>query len=132
MGDKGTLITTVSDNGLDKGLLYREPKAETLDWAEYTEKEKGPNGKEGIVLNASATKKLQTGVKIGGETLPTDGDNKDGYDMEFFNWAASIREGKPVYCDAEVGYKTAVAIIKANEAIQRQTRVVIPDELYSL
>jgi predicted dehydrogenase len=132
MGDKGTLITTVGDNGLDKGLLYREPKAETLDWAGYTEKEKGPNGKEGILLNASATKKLATGAKIGEETLTTSGDGKDGYDMEFYNWVASIREGKPVYCDAEVGYKTAVAIIKANEAIQRQSRVVIPDDLYTL
>lgn len=131
MGDKGTLITTVGGNGLDKGLLYREPKAETLEWAQYTEKEKGANGKEGIILDASATKKLNTGAKIGEETLTTDGEGKDGYDLEFYNWVASIREGKPVYCDAETGLRTAVAILKANEAIKRQTRVAIPDDLYT-
>jgi hypothetical protein len=132
MGDKGTLITTVGDSGFDKGLLYREPKAETLDWAQYTEKEKDANGKVGIILNASATKKLATGVKIGETTLTTDGDQKDGYDLEFYNWAASIREGKPVVCGPEVGLQTAVAILKANEAMHRQCRVTIPQELYSL
>ncbi len=132
MGDKGTLVTTIGGDNLDKGLLYREPKAETLDWEKYTEKEKGADGKTGIILNASATKKLNTGAKIGQETLSTSGDNKDGYDLEFYNWAASIREGKKVFCGPEEALKTAVAIIKANEAIQRQTRVVIPEELYKL
>jgi predicted dehydrogenase len=132
MGDKGTLITTVGENGFDKGLLYREPKAETLDWAQYTEKEKGADGKVGIVLNASATKKLNTGAKIGETTLTTSGEGKDAYDLEFYNWAASIREGKSIYCDAEVGLKTAVAILKANEAIEKQARIAIPEELYSL
>ncbi|SRR5579884_772596 len=132
MGDKGTLITTVGDHGEDKGLLYREPKAETLDWAQYTEKEKDANGKVGIILNASATKKLKTGARIGETTLATSADGKDAYDLQFYNWAASIREGKPIYCDAEVGLRTAVAILKANEAIVRQTRVVIPEELYTI
>jgi predicted dehydrogenase len=132
MGDKGTLITTVGEDGFDRGLLYREPQAETLDWAQYTEKEKGANGKEGIILNASATKKLKTGAKIGETTLTTSGEGKDAYDLEFYNWAASIREGKPIYCDAEVGLKTAVAILKANEAIEKQTRVAISEDLYSI
>lgn len=132
MGDKGTLITTVGDNGYDKGLLYREPKAETLEWAQFTEKEKGANGKEGIILNASATKKLNTGAKIGETTLNTSGDGKDAYDLEFFNWAASIREGKPIYCNAEEGLRACIAILKANEAMERRTRVVIPDAMYEL
>lgn len=132
MGDRGTLITTVGDKGMDKGLLYREPRAEVLDWAQFTEKEKGANGKEGIVLNASATKKLNTGAKIGEQTLSTAGDGKDAYDLEFYNWAAAIREGKHNYCDPEQGIRTAVAMLKANEAMERQTRVVIPDDLYTV
>lgn len=132
MGDKGTLITTVGDGNTDKGLLYREPKAETLDWAQFTTKEKGSNGKEGMVLNASATKKLNTGAKIGETTLNTAADGKDAYDMHFHNWAASIREGKRVYCDYMEAYRSAVAIIKANEAMEKNTRIEIPAHLYEI
>lgn len=132
MGDKGTMITTLGDHNEDRGLLYREPRAETLDWAEYTHTEKGPNGKTAIVLDASATKKLQTGVKIGEQTLATAAEGKDAYDLEFYNWAASIREGKPVCCGPEIGLQTAVTIIKANEAMERRIRLEIPQELYSI
>jgi hypothetical protein len=83
-----------------------------------------------IILDASATKKLATGAKIGEQTLPTDGSGKDGYDLEFYNWAASIREGKRVYCGAEEGLRAAVAILKANEAMEKQARIQIPEDLY--
>jgi hypothetical protein len=132
MGDKGTLITTVGEKNMDKGWLYREPKAETLDWAQFTQKEKAAYGKEGMVLNASATKKLNTGVKIGETTLTTAGDGKDAYDLQFYNWAASIREGKPIFCNAEEGLRATVATLKANEAMQKRTRLVLPDSLYTL
>ncbi len=132
MGDKGTLITTVGDGNTDKGLLYREPKAETLDWAQFTSKEKGANGKEGMVLNASATKKLNTGAKIGETTLSTEGSGKDAYDLEFYNWAASIREGAKVFCDPMEGLRACVATIKANEAMAKSTRIEIPAHLYEI
>ncbi len=132
MGDAGTLITTLGDKNKDVGMLYREPKAETLDWAQYTQKEKGANGKEGMVLDASATKKLNTGAKIGETTLSTTGDGKDAYDLQFYNWVASIREGKPIFCGAEDAYRACVAILKGNEAMEKQTRLVIPDSLYEV
>ncbi|MCS6776327.1 MAG: Gfo/Idh/MocA family oxidoreductase [Chloroherpetonaceae bacterium] len=132
MGDRGTLITIAGDGAKEKGLLYQEPKAETLDWAQYTAKEKGANGKEGLVLNASATKKLTTGAKIGETTLTTSAEDKTSYDLEFHNWAASIREGKPVLCDAIEGLHATVPIIKANEAMARGTRVEIPRHLYEI
>jgi predicted dehydrogenase len=132
MGDKGTLITTLGDHNEDKGLLYREPKAETLDWAQFTEKEKRPDGKVGIVLNAAATKKLNTGAKIGEQTLSTGGEGKDAYDIEFYNWAAAIRQGGKNYCDPMEGLRAAVAIIKANEAMAKQTRIVITPDTYQI
>ncbi len=132
MGDKGTLITTVGDGGMDKGLLYREPKAETLDWAQFTTKEKGANGKDGMVLNASATKKLNTGAKIGETTLSTPAEGKDAYDLHFYNWITSIRTGSRVFCNYMEGYRSCVAILKANEAMEKMTRIEIPDHLYEI
>jgi predicted dehydrogenase len=132
MGDKGTLITIAGDGAKEKGLLYQEPKTETLDWAQFTTKEKGANGKEGMVLNAAATKKLTTGAKIGETTLSTTGEDKSSYDLEFHNWASSIREGKPVLCDGMEGLRAAVPIIKANEAMMKKTRLEIPKSLYEV
>ena len=132
MGDKGTMITTLGDRNMDKGLLYREPKAETLDWAEFTQKEKSAGGKEGMVLNASATKKLSTGAKIGETTLSVSGDGKDAYDLQFHNFAASIREGRPVVCSGEEAFKTTVSILKANEAMEKKTRLVISPDIYKI
>ena len=132
MGDGGTLITTLGDKNKDLGYVYQEPKAETLDWAKYAEKTTGPGGKAGIILNASATKKLNTGAKIGEQVLATSGDGKDAYDLEFYNWAATIREGKPNACDPETALKVAVAIIKANEAMAKGVKLEISPSLYAV
>lgn len=132
MGDKGTLITTLGAGNKDVGYLYREPNAEKLDWAQHAEKTKDSSGKSGLVLNAAATKKLQTGVKVGGQALSTSGDGKDAYDLQFYNWVATIREGKPNFCDPESGLRTAVAILKANEAMAKQSRLEISEDLYKI
>ena len=132
MGDQGTLITTLGPGNHAMGLLYREPRAETLDWAKYAQTEKDSHGHVGVVLDASATKKLDTGVHIGREQLPASASGKDAYDLELYNWAASIREGKPVVCGPQVGFNTAVAILTANEAMQKGTRIAIPADAYQL
>jgi predicted dehydrogenase len=132
MGDKGTLITTLGDKNMDKGFLYQEPKADTLEWAQFAAKEKGAGGKTGLVLNAAATKKLSTGAKIGETTLATTGADKDAYDLQFYNWAASIREGKRIFCDALEGLRCTVAIVKANEAMEKQTRIEITPDMYTI
>ena len=130
MGDRGTLITTVGDDGIDRGWLYREPQAERLEWEEYALKQAGVYGREGIVLNAGASARLATGAKLDAQELQTQGDPRDAYEWQFIRWAASIREGAPVSCDALEGLRTAVPILKANEAMRLKTRLEIPASLY--
>ena len=132
MGDRGTLITTVGDDGKDRGWLYREPQAERLEWEEYALRQAGVYGREGIVLSASASTRRATGAKLDEMTLAAEPDDRDAYEWEFIRWAASIREGAPVSCDAMEGLKTTVATLKANEAMRTKTRVEIPPEFYAL
>ena len=70
--------------------------------------------------------------KIGEQVLATSGDGKDAYDLEFYNWAATIREGKPNACDPETALKVAVAIIKANEAMAKGVKLEISPSLYAV
>ena len=130
MGDRGTLITTVGDDGKDRGWLYREPDAERLEWEEFAQRQAGIYGREGIVLAASASTRLATGAKLDETALDAGENDRDAYEWQFIRWAASIREGAPVSCDAMEGLRTAVATLKANEAMRLKTRVEIPPELY--
>ncbi len=132
LGDRGTLITTVGDDGRDRGWLYREPQAERLEWEEYAQRQAGIYGRDGIVLSAGASTRLATGAKLDETPLPHDSDDRDAYEWEFIRWAASIREGDPIACDAREGLKTTVATLKANEAMRLKTRVEIPDALYEM
>ena len=132
MGDRGTLITTVGDDGKDRGWLYREPEAEQLEWEERALRQAGIYGREGIVLSASASTRLATGAKLDEMPLNAEPGDRDAYEWQFIRWAASIREGAPVSCDAREGLKTTVATLKANEAMRLKTRVEIPPALYEI
>ena len=126
MGDKGTLV--ISTN---RALLFREPKAEQLVWAEMAHKET-LGGKEGIVLHASKTPKPRVAeqqtedLKIGAD----DKAKKDDYLLELEDFFLSIRDGHEPFCSPRVALDTCVASIKANEAMETLKRVEIPAEAY--
>jgi hypothetical protein len=117
MGDQGTLM--ISEAG-GRGSAYREKTAPP--WDEYVQK--------GYV---SAPKVLET--QTGGvtldvrETVPAD-EHKipvelyDPYHKphleNFFN---AVRGKETLHCPAEVGYETAVAVLKVNEAIEAKRRL---------
>jgi len=124
MGDKGTLVIST-----DRALLFREPKAEQLVWQDMAHKEKLA-GKEGIVLDASKTPRLQQqqaqGEKIAGEVKV----KKDDYMLELEDFFLSIRDGHEPFCSPRVALDTCVASIKANEAMEKLERATIPPEVY--
>jgi predicted dehydrogenase len=117
MGDQGTLM--ISEAG-GRGSAYREKTAPP--WDEYVQK--------GYV---SAPKVLETqsgGVTLDvRETVPAD-EHKipvelyDPYHKphleNFFN---AVRGKEKLNCPAEVGYETAVAVLKVNEAIEAKRRL---------
>lgn len=126
MGDKGTMILSP-----DKCLLFREPKTEELAWADMAHKEDA-GGKQGIVLDATKSpryaKKDADGTAIQGQSGP----RKDDYMLELEDFFLSIRDGHEPLCSAKVALETCAAAIKANEAMDRQQRLVIGPEVYRI
>lgn len=116
MGDKGTLQIST-----DKGLVYKEPAAEPLDWAGDAKKEK-VGGREAIVLDASATKKNQPGQREQSGVLSSD--NMDDYMAEiqqFFD--DTVRSNKRPLCDHVEGLRACVTVLGANRAMETGTEV---------
>ncbi len=131
MGKDGTLIVSEGTGG----QFYREPNAPLLDWMKHPVGGKltGEHKEQGLLLDPSATKKLnKSGVKVGEMTIEGDVRGKDDYQLEMDNFFNSIRTGAPVACTAMDGFEAAVAVIKANEAIAKKSRVVIRDSDYSI
>ena len=79
---------------------------------------------------ADATKILKNGKEPGKDSSvePT----QQPLYVAFENFTKSIRDGAKCACDADNGYKAAVVAIKANEAINTNTRVAYTNDLFEL
>jgi predicted dehydrogenase len=129
MGKDGTL--RISEEG--GGEYYREPSAPPQDWMKHAADgiKPGEHKELALKLDPSATKKLGvTGEKVGQKTITGSVAGKDDYQMEFDDFIASIRTGAPVSCTPEDGLGACVAAIRANEAMTKKSRIVIPSEDY--
>jgi predicted dehydrogenase len=126
MGEQGTLDVTDS-----RGIYFREPKAQITTggakenwWAGATvskaatqkgilifpEKEAADSGFVDRELDHAKRWLASMGIYTPEEPF-------DAYWGELVNFFASIREGKPVVAPLEVGIDDALAVIRANRAI---------------
>ena len=129
MGDKGTLLLTNEKDG----FLFKEPMAEELGWEEHAKKAAGKGGTTGLVLDVTATKKKGTGAVIGGRKMEAGYEMKDAYVLELESFINDVvRNGQKPLCDAEVGYKAAVAVLTANKAIEQGTRIVFTPDMFQV
>ncbi|MDI6827847.1 MAG: Gfo/Idh/MocA family oxidoreductase [Armatimonadota bacterium] len=125
MGDKGTLVLG------NKALLYPEPKAERLAWSDFAHKEK-VDGKEAILLDAGATKKLDEQAAKKGEEIGGGEAKKDDYLSEMESFISCIREGKQPLCNAEEGFKATVTCLLANEAMEKGKKLFFKPEMFEV
>jgi predicted dehydrogenase len=116
MGDQGTLVIS---EAAGRGEAYREKTAKE-DWSKWV--------KQGY-LNAPPEKKEekteQTGVLADVRESPTPEEYKLPVELKdpyhkphlenFFN---AIRSKEKLNCPAEVGYETAVTVLKVNDAVE--------------
>ena len=112
MGDAGSL--EISED-VNRGTLFPEPVAPKKEWvdkAKAIEKE----GKVGVLLTVGET--LQAGGKKGpsGSKLELALD-KPPHLLHLENFFDAIRKGTPLSCPPEVGFETAVSVLRANEAL---------------
>ncbi len=120
MGDAGTLILTHEN----KGLLFRESRAEKLTWEEYAHKDDAG----GVVLDSQATKPKKKGE--GGESESLDMSKESPYYLELHDWARCIREGDEPACNAQVAYESDVACLMANAAFRQRRFIELPPGIF--
>ncbi|GBC95302.1 Inositol 2-dehydrogenase [bacterium HR16] len=129
MGDKGTLLLTNEKDG----FLFKEPMAEELGWEEHAKKAAGKGGTTGLVLDVTATKKKGTGAVIGGRKMEAGYETKDAYMLELESFVNDVvRNGQKPLCDAEVGYKAAVAVLTANKAIEEGRKITFTPDMFQV
>lgn len=126
-GDKGTFI--LSNVPASRGLYFLEPQAEKVAWINAAHKEKvGPQ--EAVTLDAKATKGPNK-PKIPGQEVSIAETEKSTYQLEMEDFIDCIRTGRTPFCDGEVGLRSAVPALVANEAMEKQTRIEIPEDFYT-
>lgn len=123
MGDQGTLIVSP-----EKGLLFREPKAEELIWAPMAEKDASGKGEDAIVLDAAATRKAHA---TGGEE-ELKAEAQDDYQVELEQFFDSVRTGREPLANAEECFKTCVTCLMANHAIATGRKIALMDNIYQI
>jgi predicted dehydrogenase len=121
MGDQGTLVLSESEVNYP-GFLYRDPNAPAWDrWVRqgYVSapklQEARPEGEE-VVLD------VRESVSPDLHRVPVT--LRDPYHQPHLeNFFASIRGKATLRCPPEVGYETAVTVLKVNEAVEAKQRL---------
>jgi predicted dehydrogenase len=112
----------------EKAWMFKEVDAPMLGWEVYARKDRFYK-ETGIALLANATK-LDA---LGQDPTADDPNAKPPIWHACKAFADNLIYGPfPPVADAQLGFECAVLAIKANEAVQNNTRVEIPDELYRL
>jgi len=128
MGDQGTLVISESEVG-HTNAIYRQPDAPSWDeWVQrgYITEPRIQLQKQELELRAKMD--VRESVSPDEHLIPIE--FYDPYHKphleNFFN---SVRGKDTLNCPAEIGYETAVAVLKVNEAIEAQRRLTFsPDE----
>ncbi|MHC4618787.1 MAG: Gfo/Idh/MocA family oxidoreductase [Planctomycetota bacterium] len=113
MGDEGTLVISESAG---RGGVYRESWVDEARWAKWVKKgylkqEGGREQSEGSVMDVRST---VPAAKYG---LPVTMD-KPYHQPHLENFFDAVRGRAKLNCPAEIGYETAVAVLKVNEAVE--------------
>ncbi|HXK12828.1 MAG TPA: Gfo/Idh/MocA family oxidoreductase [Vicinamibacteria bacterium] len=126
MGDQGTLVLSESEANYP-GFLYRDPNAPP--WDEWVQKgwvsapkvqEAKPEGEE-VALD------VRESVSPDLHRVPVV--LRDPYHQPHLeNFFDTVRGEAKLHCPAEVGYETAVTVLKVNEAIEARQRVAFRPE----
>jgi predicted dehydrogenase len=130
MGDQGTLVLSESEQN-NPGLLYRDPNAPA--WDEWVQKGyvSAPKLQERKPEDEQAVLDVRESVSPDEHRVPVV--LRDPYHQPHLqNFFDSIRGGTPLNCPAEVGYETAVTVLKVNEAIEARQRLSFRPEEFKI
>jgi len=124
MGDEGSLV--ISED-ITVGHFFREVLAKKREWEDDADKV-SKMGKDAITLKIGETRK-KSGKKDEKSLKMAEDAKKPIHQPHLENFFDAIRNGTPLNCPGEIGYETAVTVLKVNDSIaQRKTLEFTPDE----
>jgi predicted dehydrogenase len=120
-GTKGTLIL----RGEAEAYLFEEGGSQAPTGIEVSEKRAGP------ALEASESRVADAAGASRGGAASAGGDRLAAYRSEISGFCAAVRTGVPLKCGPDRAIGSAIACIRAFEAIEQKTRltVTMPDGL---
>ncbi len=130
MGDQGTLVISESEAN-NPGLLYRDPNAPA--WDEWIRKGyvAAPKLQERKPEDELAVLDVRESVSPDQHRVPVV--LRDPYHQPHLqNFFDAVRGTAQLNCPAEVGYETAVTVLKVNEAIEAKQRLAFRPEEFEV
>ena len=123
MGDEGTLVLS---EDVRKGYFVREMTAKKREWEDDAEKVE-KMGTEAIELKIGETRRA-TG-EASEKSLKAEADlEKPVHQPHLENFFDAVRNGTALTCPGEVGYETAVSVLRVNEAVGTGRRIQFKPE----
>jgi predicted dehydrogenase len=124
MGDQGSMV--ISED-VRKGYFFREVQAKRREWEDDAEKVAAMD-QQAIELKIGETRRA-TG-QADPESLKMEEDlEKPIHQPHLENFFDAVRNGTPLNCPGEIGYETAVTVLRVNEAMKaRRTLEFKPEE----
>lgn len=131
MGDEGTLVISEASS---RGSIYREGWVEETKWDQwvskgYIEKSKGlakpKDEKDDAILD------VRESVPAAEYKIPVSM-NVPYHQPHLVNFFNAIRGTEKLNCPAEIGYETAVTVLKVNEAIAKNCRLEFSPEEFQV
>ncbi len=117
MGDEGTLMIS---EAAGRGTIYREAWVPAQNWEKWVKMGfiKEPPEEEKEEASASdAVLDVRESPKPPSYDLPVTMDNKLYHQPHLENFFDAVRGKAKLNCPAEIGYETAVTVLKVNEAV---------------
>lgn len=130
MGDQGTLVISESE-AANSGYVYRDPNAPA--WDEWVQRGyiTAPELQETVRGDEDAVLDVRESVSPDQHTIPVV--LRDPYHQPHLqNFFDAVRGTATLNCPAEIGYETAVTVLKVNEAIEANERLSFRPEEFEV
>lgn len=122
MGTEGSMV--ISED-INKGFVFREVTAKRREWEDEAAKVEAM-GREAIQLKIGETLGADGQKDPEKQKLAAEVATKKPHQFHLENFFDAIRNGTALNCPPDVAYETAVAVLKANEAVEKSCRLELP------
>ncbi len=119
MGDEGSMV--ISED-IRKGFVFREVQAKRREWEDEA-KMVETMGRDAIELKIGETLGADGQKDPEKQKLAAEIQSKGPHQFHLENFFDAIRSGTPLNCPPEVALECGVAVLRTNEAVEKQCQI---------